>query len=152
MIRGGLTLGLITFAALATAVQAQPATDDQRVWRQWALNCQGCHQPQGLGVPGATPALQGQVARFTATPEGRAYLGRVPGVANAPLSDQDLAALLNWLLVRFDRNHLSPTFRPYAAAEVAELRARPLRSEAAAVRAELVRRWPAESARRWTID
>ena len=32
-----------------------------------------------------------------ATPAGRAYLVRVPGVAQAPLDDERLAALLNWV-------------------------------------------------------
>ena len=130
----------IMLAVIATGAAAQPSEAD-RNWRHWVLNCQGCHQPQGLGIPGATPALKGQVSRFTATPEGRDYLARVPGVANAPLSDADLAALLNWLLIRFDPGHLSPAFRPYSAAEVGRLRAIPLRSDASVVRAKLVN-WP----------
>lgn len=133
----GFALGLV--AALACSTAAFAADSDTRVWRHWALNCQGCHQPHGAGLPGATPPLRGVVARFTATPEGRTYLARVPGVANAPLSDADLAELLNWLLLRFDREHLSADFRPYQAAEVATLRSRPLRAEAALVRADLLR-------------
>jgi len=132
---------VLALAAGVSAARAQPSADQDRIWQQWALNCQGCHQPEGLGAPGATPPLKGQVARFTSTPEGRAYLGRVPGVANAPLSDAELAALLNWLLVRFDAGHLSPAFRPYTAEELNRLRARPLRNDAAAARADLVRRW-----------
>ncbi len=128
---------------LAAAGAGAPAfgADEHRVWMDWALNCQGCHQSQGAGIPGSTPALRGQVARFTSTPEGREYLARVPGVASAPLSDADLAELLNWLLVRFDPHHLSLGFKPYSAEEVGRLRARPLRSDAAELRAKLVRGW-----------
>lgn len=133
----GFALGVV--AAFACSTAAFAADSDTRAWRHWALNCQGCHQPDGAGLPGATPPLRGVAARFTATPEGRAYLVRVPGVANSPLSDADLAELLNWLLLRFDREHLNADFRPYQAAEVGRLRLRPLRVEAARVRAELVR-------------
>ncbi len=75
---------------------------------------------------------------FTNVPGGREYLVRVPGVAAAPLSDADLAELLNWLLWRFDGGHLQADFRPYASEEVGNLRKRPLRTEASRVRARIV--------------
>jgi hypothetical protein len=78
------------------------------------------------------------VARFTNVPGGREYLARVPGVATAPVADAELAELLNWILWRFDGAHLSPAFKPFTAEEVAALRRRPLRTEAAQVRAALV--------------
>ena len=53
----------------------------------YALHCQGCHLEDGSGVPGKVPALGGALAALAATREGRAYLARVPGVANAPLAD-----------------------------------------------------------------
>ncbi|MGH7291646.1 MAG: c-type cytochrome, partial [Myxococcota bacterium] len=56
----------------------------------YMLHCQGCHRPDGSGVPGAVPDLRDEVARFLATDDGRAFLIRVPGVANAPLSDREL--------------------------------------------------------------
>jgi hypothetical protein len=77
------------------------------------------------------------VARFTNVPGGREYLARVPGVAAAPLADTDLAELLNWILWRFDKAHLTPAFQPFTAAEVGALRRRPLRTEAVQVRARL---------------
>jgi hypothetical protein len=50
----------------------------------------------------------------------------VPGVANAPLADADLAALLDWTLRRFDAANLPGDFVPYTADEVHRLRAEPL--------------------------
>jgi hypothetical protein len=72
------------------------------------------------------PALAGSLARFTRVAGGRAYLVRVPGVAQAPLDDVALAALLNWVLRRFDPDSLVADFSPYQAAEVGRLRRRPL--------------------------
>jgi hypothetical protein len=55
---------------------------------------------------------------------GRQYLSRVPGAAQAPLTDARLAALLNWLVERFAG---APPVPVYSAAEVGELRSAPLR-------------------------
>jgi mono/diheme cytochrome c family protein len=62
----------------------------------YALQCRGCHGPDGAGVPGLVPSLRG-VAELLATPAGRARLLAVPGVRQASLSDERLAALLVWL-------------------------------------------------------
>jgi hypothetical protein len=66
------------------------------------------------------------MARFLAVEGGREYLARVPGVAQSLLDDAALAALLNWMLGRFDAEHVPETFRPYQADEIGELRKRPL--------------------------
>jgi hypothetical protein len=47
--------------------------------------------------------------------------------------------LLNWALWNFDPNHVAPGFKPYTGAEVGPLRARPFRTEAAGVRAKLLK-------------
>jgi mono/diheme cytochrome c family protein len=111
----------------------------QRAWQHWTLNCQGCHRQDGSGSPGTAPGLAGTVARFLAVPGGREYLGRVPGVATSPLSDADLAEVMNWMLWRFDREHIPATFQPFTAAEIGALRQRPLRLEASQLRAELLK-------------
>jgi hypothetical protein len=49
---------------------------------------------------------------------------RAPGVAQAPVSDERLAALMNWILVEFGEEGDSPH---YTASEVKALRAKPLR-------------------------
>lgn len=116
----------------AGAGRADPALD-------YVLNCQGCHLPDGRGAPGRVPPLKDHVARFLALPEGRAFLIQVPGVARSALPDDRIAALMNWLVTRFDPEHLPANFRPYTAEEVAALRAHP-RAEVSAWRAELLDR------------
>jgi hypothetical protein len=73
-------------------------------------------------------------------PGGREYLGRVPGVATAPLSNADLSELMNWMLWRFDREHLPANYQPFTATEIGQLRSAPLRLEASQMRAELLKR------------
>lgn len=104
----------------------------------YILKCQGCHQPEGGGDIAHTPPLNGEVARFLHVPGGREFLARVPGVASVDLNDERLAQLLNWTVQRFDRSNLPADFAPYSAAEISQLRRRPLRLEREATRASLV--------------
>jgi hypothetical protein len=92
----------------------------------YTLHCQGCHRADGSGTPGAIPELRGSMARFLHVAGGRDYLARVPGVAQSTLDDGALAALLNWMVVRFDPQHVPRDFRPYDAAEIEMLRRSPL--------------------------
>jgi mono/diheme cytochrome c family protein len=121
------------FAALALAAPAAaaPPTED------YVLHCSACHQQDGQGVPGVVPPLTG-LAPFLATKEGRAYLVRVPGVAQSPLDDARLAALLNWVMSAMSGVAPDPAF---SAAEVRGLRSEPLR-DAPAQRAAVLRLRP----------
>ena len=92
----------------------------------YMLHCQGCHQSDGSGLPGAVPALAGSLARFLSVPGGRAFLVQVPGSASSPLSDPDLAAVLNWMVARFGPAAEAAAAAPYTAEEVGRLRADPL--------------------------
>jgi mono/diheme cytochrome c family protein len=110
---------LALVAAAAPAGAFAPAVE-------YALHCQGCHLADGRATPGSVPALAGSVGWLVRTPGGRAYLVRVPGVAQAPLGDEDLAALLNHVVQRFGGPEARPAFAPYDAEEVGRLRRTPL--------------------------
>ena len=129
-------------ASSAPAADSSPAgvTNPQLAWQNWVLNCQGCHRLDGSGSDATAPSLAGTVAKFLWVPGGREYLARVPGVATSPLSDADLAEVMNWMLWRYDREHLPSNFQPFTAAEIGPLRSRPLRLEAAGMRRDLLGR------------
>jgi mono/diheme cytochrome c family protein len=139
---GAKPAAVVAQPAAAGAAESSPAgvADPQRAWQHWTLNCQGCHRPDGTGSAGTAPSLAGTVARFLSVPGGREYLGRVPGVATSPLSDADLSEVMNWMLWRFDKEHLPARFQPFTAAEIGRLRASPLRLEASQMRAELLKK------------
>ncbi len=104
---------------LAASAAPPPAQD-------YVLECRGCHGPRGEGAAGKVPSLA-EAVRFLATPRGRAYLVRVPGVAGSQLSDARVAALLNWMLRELASTPRAPeSFAPFTAIEVARARARPL--------------------------
>lgn len=71
---------------------------------------------------------------------GREYLSRVPGAAMSNISDKDLADVLNWMIQRFDPNHIPQGFRPYSAIEVGRLRKNPIISNAQNERRRILER------------
>jgi hypothetical protein len=92
----------------------------------YMLECQGCHLPDGSGKPGAVPSLRDSIGRFLLVPGGRAFLVQVPGSATSPLSDERLAAVLNWMIEHFGPAEVAADFRPFVADEVAAWRSQPL--------------------------
>ncbi len=129
---------LLRAVSLMVALGANPAGAVSGPALDYTLECEGCHRADGSGTPGSVPALRDSVARLLAIPGGREYLVRVPGVAQAPLDDAALAAVLNWMLDRFDRAHVPAGFAPYGAEEVGRLRKQPL-VDVEAVRKRLVK-------------
>lgn len=105
----------------------------------WVLQCQGCHGPNGEGLAKRdVPKLQDEVSKFLLVDGGRDFIVRVPGVSGSPLSDDRLAALLNWMLVSLDPSHLSENWKNFSASEVQTLRSKPLRTEIEAKRTSLM--------------
>ena len=133
-------LSIAPLAPTPAAADSEPrgVENAQRAWQNWTLNCQGCHRLDGTGSATTSPSLAGTVAKFLWAPGGREYLGRVPGVATSPLSNADLAELMNWMLWRFDRQNLPASFAPFTAAEIGQLRTQPLRLEASQMRSDLL--------------
>jgi mono/diheme cytochrome c family protein len=127
-----------TFAQTLTPAEFKWQELGARVFEQ---SCGVCHQPTGLGVPGAFPPLAGYVAESFAQPNGRAYLVRVvlyglegpitvKGNAFAgamppwtQLKDDEIAAALDHVLTAWGNDKLLPRdFAPILPADVAAAR------------------------------
>jgi mono/diheme cytochrome c family protein len=121
-------------------------SDAARAQVNYMLHCRGCHGPDGAGSADGTtvPRMNGFVGNFLKVVGGREFLVRVPGSANAPLSDIELAELLNWMLPTLSGSEMPTDFAPYSGEEVARLRARPV-SDPADVRSRLVAQIKGES-------
>ena len=117
--------------------EAAPISGLEPEHRDYMRFCQGCHGENGCNGPAMIPPLLGAVGYFTRTPEGRAYLVRVPGVALSALDDERLARLMNWMLQTMSKPELLSDFRPYQTAEVSRLRKQAL-TEVTNTRAQLI--------------
>ena len=104
---------------------------------KYLLYCGGCHLPDGTGAPPEVPTLHDVPGRIESMKGGRDYLVRVPGAAQAPMTDADLAVVLNYLLARFSSATLADDFKPYTAKEVASYR-RDILSDPLKRRAEII--------------
>ena len=107
---------LAALAAWAPAVRA-----DLSARSNYMIHCQGCHLSDGTGHEPDVPSLA-QLGRFVALDAGRRYLTQVPGASQAPISDRELAAVLNWVLATFSPASLPPDFPNYTESEVARHR------------------------------
>jgi cytochrome c553 len=105
--------------ALTTAAFAR-AHDGSLPAHDYLLSCGGCHKLDGTGSA-HVPSLRG-LDRLLAYEGGRDYILHVPGVAQSPLSDARLAALLDWVFAQFSSGAPTPGF---TAAEVGRARAEP---------------------------
>jgi mono/diheme cytochrome c family protein len=106
-------------AALLVACALSARADPEK---NYLLHCSGCHLPNGIGDPPNTPSLRGTIGKIVATPEGRDYIIRVPGSSQTPMSDEQLAAVLNWMLTEFNSSTLPENFKPLSAKEVSKSR------------------------------
>ena len=117
-------------AGTSTAWGYQPIVNYQ-------LQCMGCHLADGSGESGRVPSIRRSLVLFSKMPEGREYVIRVPGVAQSPLSDEEIATLLNWMARNLSDLALQPDFVDYSVAEIRRWRAQPL-AQVSVVRARLM--------------
>ena len=113
--RTGAVLAPLVLCLISAGSAAAP---DQAA-QDYLQHCSGCHQMDGRGsVPNKVPTMLGSVGHFVRTLSGRAFLIQVAGVAQAPISDQAIADLLNWVLPTFGKSEMPADFTPYSALEV----------------------------------
>jgi mono/diheme cytochrome c family protein len=110
----------------------------------FASNCIVCHQPDAKGVQGIYPPLAETVGVYAKLKQGRAYLAHVPSFGltgvivtngesidgNMPplsqLSDDEVAAVINYILTKFNSRLLPANFKPLTIGEVHGYRAKPM--------------------------
>lgn len=115
---------LILLVFLPLTANAE-TVDTARAKFNYQMFCQGCHTASGEGHK-SVPQLKNHMGYFLKSQKGREYLVRVPGSANAALNDQQLAELLNWMIVEFSEDSLPDSWQTYSAHEVADYRKEPL--------------------------
>lgn len=90
------------------------------------LHCMGCHVADGSGSPGKVPSVRESLPVLAASAAGRRFLVQVPGAAQSPLSDLELAQVLSWMIRNLSDRPVPSDFQDFSAGEVARLRKTPL--------------------------
>lgn len=137
---GAANAQLCWSTAMLALLLAMPAFADPET--DYLLHCSGCHLPDGRSVPPDVPTLQDEIGRIVALPEGRNYIVRVPGAAQTPLNNKDLAAVLNWVLTEFNATTLPADFEPLTENEVRDAR-KDVLADPLKMRASIWRFYPA---------
>ena len=120
---------VFTLTCCALAFQlwaAQPVVLTPPVQANYMLNCMGCHLADGSGAAGKVPSVRDSLVILTGSSAGRRYLVQVPGASQSPLSDLELAQVLNWMVRNLSARPVPADFAEFTAAEIAAYRRSPL--------------------------
>jgi cytochrome c553 len=110
---------IVFFALILASVGSQAAEPNYN----YALRCTGCHTAEGVSPElGRIPPLKGVVGHLVRTKEARLYFANVPGIVNSGLSNDDTAALLNWVVKTYGGKSVPEKWTPFDGAEIAALR------------------------------
>lgn len=109
----------LCFPLAALALASLTTTAGADAGKDYMLQCQGCHMADGRGSPGSVPDLRKHLGLFLTVAGGREYLIRVPGSAQSPLSNAELADVLNWMIRKFGPAEVSSRFSEFTSEEIA---------------------------------
>jgi mono/diheme cytochrome c family protein len=90
-----IVIGLALLAVMIPAGAAESLSAGQM---NYMLQCQGCHKASGIGSGGSVPDLHDYGRQFLSVSTGRQFYVSVPGSAKSPLSDSELAEVLNFIM------------------------------------------------------
>lgn len=110
-----LALWIAWLSASGGALAYEPQTN-------YALQCMGCHTPDGTGLQGHVPSIRETLLPFANMADGRRFLVQVPGSAQSSLSDAELATLLNWMIQNLSAGKPPKPFTPFTTEEVRRYR------------------------------
>ncbi|MCB1332043.1 MAG: hypothetical protein KDK28_22320, partial [Maritimibacter sp.] len=90
----------------------------------YILRCVGCHGVDGHGLTEVgIPDFVNLIGTFARDEAGRAYLANVPNVVGSGLNEDDVAAVLNFIVETWAGTSLPEDYRSFYGAEVAYLHA-----------------------------
>jgi hypothetical protein len=113
LIKAPVFLSLLCFGLMSLESSAQPQNPPAF---SYLLHCSGCHIEDGSGDPPEVPDLRQDLDRLLSSAKGRGYMLRVPGVTDSPITTQEMADLMNWMISEFYPE--LEGFEPYSATEV----------------------------------
>ncbi len=109
---------LILICSLLLSLSAQAASPRTN----YLLYCSGCHLVNGEGKHPNVPTLHDELGRMMTVPAMREYLVRIPGASQAPIDDDELTDVINWVLEQWNSNTLPANFEALSLDEVSQAR------------------------------
>ena len=91
---------MAVIAGTASPVAAEQELSNPPAF-SYLLHCSGCHIEDGSGDPPEVPDLRKSLDKLLQSATGRGYMLRVPGVTDTPITPQEMADLMNWLITEF---------------------------------------------------
>lgn len=143
---------LVVFALLTMAASGSVRADGAALY---ATHCVACHQPDGNGAEGLAPPLAGVLEKRARVAEGREYLaqvvvsGMVGGIKSrgvkyngnmpsaAALSDDELSAVMGYVLSSFNASSLQMPAALFASARSKALQPTAVRLQRERILAEV---------------
>jgi hypothetical protein len=102
--------------------------------------CGGCHGVDGRAFAPTVPDLKDKVGWFLCDPAGRDYVSRLPNIVFSHLTDDELAAMMNYALFDLGGSSTPKSAKPFTGREMGEVRRRPWTvTDLEAHRAQVVR-------------
>jgi cytochrome c553 len=117
--------GCFLWSTQSIAADNQLKMNTDRAKFNYQMFCQGCHTPDGTGGK-SVPKIKDHIGYFLQNQVAREYLVRVPGSANSSLNDEQLAEVLNWMILEFGGKSVPNNLQYYTTDEIATLRQAPL--------------------------
>lgn len=99
LLRAGFSL-MVLSAGWTSPVAAEQERVNPPAF-SYLLHCSGCHIEDGSGDPPEVPDLRKNLDKLLKSATGRGYMLRVPGVTDTPITPQEMADLMNWLITEF---------------------------------------------------
>jgi len=126
--RGAYVAGFgVAWVCLVMSSWAEPSVVLTSVAQaNYMLDCMGCHLPDGSGAAGKVPSMRDSLVTLSSSAAGRRFLVQVPGASQSPLTDLELAQVLNWMVRNLSARAVPADFIDFTAAEVASYRRPPL--------------------------
>lgn len=106
---------------------AMSGTTSRSASVNFVLHCSGCHALDGTGNgQGDIPDFRNSVGAFARDDDGRTYLVHVPGVVNSGLSSAEIAAVMNFVLMKWGDSSRDGAVSPFTVEEVTKRLAMPV--------------------------
>ena len=126
MLQRKIVLGAcVLWSTQSVAADNQLKMNTDRAKFNYQMFCQGCHTPDGTGGK-SVPKIKDHIGYFLQNQVAREYLVRVPGSANSSLNDEQLAEVLNWMILELGGKSVPTKMKYFTTKEVGNLRQAPL--------------------------